>query len=320
MDPAVGVRDMDIAHAGFGLDGIQNPPTNAVGLEGALLAPTSVRRGLAAASDFVPKIQQLLNAPAALRDQGASDPLVTPPIYGAWHAHVERVNAPGADATWVNQLNLDPRYRAAAGLGARVVRAHEEEYLRSAWAQIGDVLTLNRRIRRAQLAIKASSAVFAKSLHPLPAERAVALLSPTLPKIRGGAVTLAAAVRASVTPRAALSAALVKQLRPRGRVARALFPVDSRPAVVGGTVARLAQGTLSAAPSAPAPGGPTIESINQAVLNPVASPARHERAAPAPTPAQIREVVQLLSAPALIASAVARVERTTSPCRPAHGS
>jgi hypothetical protein len=89
MDPRVGIRDLDIARPGFGVATATNPPDNLVGLEGALLAPTTVRKGLVAGSDFVPQVAAVLNAPAALRDQGAADPLVAPPIYGCWHAQVD---------------------------------------------------------------------------------------------------------------------------------------------------------------------------------------------------------------------------------------
>jgi hypothetical protein len=310
VDSAVGVRDMDIGRPGFGLDAVSNPPNNLIGLEGALLAPTSVRRSLVAGNNFVPKIQSILNAPADARDQGNQDPIVAPPIYGYWHAHVERVNTPAADATWINQLNLDPRYRAAAGLGVRVIRAHQEEYLRSAWAQIGDILTVNRKIRRAQLAIKAASAVFAKCISPLPSDRAVALLSPTLTKIRGGSVTLAGVVQASVVPRAAFSLAMVKQLRPRGRIARALFPLETRATAIGVTVNRLTQGTVCAAPPRPAPGGATVENINQAIVQPATSPPLAD-GGPHPAPVQLAEVVKLLSKSGFGASAVA-----SAPARP----
>ena len=69
----------------------------------------------------------------------------------------------------MNGLNLDPRYRAAAGLGARVVRANQEEYMRLAWEQIGDVLTVNHHIRRAQLATKASFSAYSRTVAALPA-------------------------------------------------------------------------------------------------------------------------------------------------------
>src|SRR5262249_33048125 len=171
-----GLRDRASGRRGCGVDAVSNPPDDAVGLEGALLAPTTARKGLASGSDFVPQIAPVLNAPADVRDSGSGDPLVSPPIYGGWHANVDRVD-PSQPDRWIEALNLDPRYRAAAGLGARVVRANQERYMRVAWQQIGDVLAVNQRIRRAQLATKAASALYAKSLAPLAPERAVALAS-----------------------------------------------------------------------------------------------------------------------------------------------
>ena len=95
----------------------------------------------------------------------------------------------GLAGRWVDQLNLDPRYRAVAGLGARVVRANQEQYMRAAWEQIGDVLSVNRQIRRAQLATKAASALYVKSLMSLPAERVLAIAGPVLSKLRASATT-----------------------------------------------------------------------------------------------------------------------------------
>ena len=139
----------------------------------------------------MPKVAPLLNAPAdASRQRQRADPLVAPPIYGCWHAQVERVSAAPRDAGWVNALNLDPRYRAAAGLGARVIRANQERYMRVAWEQIGDVLAVNQKIRRAQLATKAASAAYVKSFKPLPPERALALAAPVFAKVLGSPTTL----------------------------------------------------------------------------------------------------------------------------------
>ena len=43
---------------------------------------------------------------------------------------------PRPDTRWVAELNLDPRSRAAAGLGAEIVRQRDEEYMERAWAQV----------------------------------------------------------------------------------------------------------------------------------------------------------------------------------------
>ena len=266
MDPQVGIRDLDITHPGFGVANVANPPAGVVGLEGALLAPTTVRKALAPASDFVPQVETLLNAPAEARVAGETDPVVTPPIHGCWHAQVERVSA--TERGWVNELNLDPRYRAAAGLGARVIRANQEEYMRLAWQGIGDVITVNHKIRRAQLATKASSSAYSRTVAALPAERATALMAPTFSKVLGSPVTLRALVVASRVPPAALSPALRKQLRPRGLAARQLLPASARIGGIASVISGVSAGTISAAPPRAPAGGATLEAITRTIAPP----------------------------------------------------
>ncbi len=281
MDPRVGVRAMDIAHPGFGVDTVTNAPDDTVALEGALLAPSTVRRGLAAGNTFVPQVEPVVNAPADARDGATTDPLVAPPIYGCWHAQTERVSAAGLAGRWVDQLNLDPRYRAVAGLGARVVRANQERYMRTAWEQIGDVLTVNRQIRRAQLATKAASALYVKSLASLPAERVLAIAGPVLSKLRASATTLASEVKGSRLPRAAIAPALRKQMRPRGRLARHALTSDERATGVTAMMAGINDGRSSAAPPRPGAGGATLEQVNDQVMGTLGP----ERPAPIRRPA-----------------------------------
>jgi hypothetical protein len=265
MDPRVGIRDMDIAQPGFGVDSVTSPPDDAVGLEGALLAPTTTRKGLSTQSDFVPQVAPLLNAPAEAREAGSGDPLVAPPIYGCWHAQVDRVSA--HDSNWVDSVNLDPRYRAAAGLGARVVRANQERYMRVAWDQIGDVLTVNQKIRRLQLATKAASAGYAKSFASLPRDRALSLAAPVFAKVLGSATTLAAQMKASRVPRAVASPALRKQLRPRGRLARQLFAANVRADATAHVLRGVATRQISAAPPLRPPGGAALDQVSISVAN-----------------------------------------------------
>lgn len=264
MDPRVGIRDLDIAHPGFGVDAVSNPPANLVGLEGALLAPSTVRRGLDASSDFQPQVETVLNAPADAQDAGSGDPLVAPPIYGCWPAQVNRVSPAPADAGWVNSLNLDPRYRAAAGLGGAVIRANQEKYMRTAWDQIGDVLTVNRGIRRAQLAVKAAVALYAKSTSGLSPEALVTFAAPVFSKVLGSPRTLSALVKSSRVPRVAISPAWKKHLRPRGRLARALLPAASLQAGASQVLAGINDSSLTAAPARPPAGGVTLGGVNAA--------------------------------------------------------
>ena len=191
--------------------------------------------------------------------------MVAPPIYGSWHAGVDRVKMPAEDGGWVPALNLDPRYRAAGGLGGRVVRKHQDKYMRSAWEQIGDVLTVNATIRRGQLAAKASTAAYAKTLTRLAPESATALASPVFSKIMGSPTTLHALVLDSRLPRAALSPAFRKLLRPRGRLARRMLPPESRSTGLVTLVRGINDGTLSAAPPPPPPNGATLENVTAAI-------------------------------------------------------
>jgi hypothetical protein len=302
MDPRVGIRDMEIAHPGFGVDVVTNPPDDTVALEGALLAPTTVRRGLAEGNTFMAQVEPVLNAPAEARESGTGDPLVAPPIYGCWHARADRVEAGTVAGHWVNALNLDPRYRAVAGLGARVIRANQERYMRIAWEQIGDVLTVNRQIRRAQLATKAAAALYMRSLASLPPERMVAIAAPVFSKVRASPATLAAVVKESRLPRAAMAPALRKQMRPQGRLARQLFGRDTRATGLARLLGGINAGQLSAAPPLRPAGGATLEAVNDVV----ASAERPPRGRP-PRRAESDAAMatRLLSAPGLAPTAIA---------------
>ena len=233
---------------------------------------------------------------------------MAPPIYACWHAQVDRVTDVSIGGNWPGELNLDPRYRAAAGLGARVIRANQEQYMRLAWDQIGDVLTVNRHIRRAQLATKAAAALYVKSLAPLPAERAVAIAGPVLAKLRASSTTLASMVSGSRLPRAAVSPALRKQMRPRGRLARKVLDGPARVSGLAAVLGRINDGHASAAPPRSAPGGATLEQINEAMTRP-------QQDLPGPTSAGgVSGVLQLLSGSGLGAAAI-----DSTPAQPTFG-
>jgi hypothetical protein len=53
---------------------------------------------------------------------------------------------------WLRTLNLDPRYRAAAALGADLVRANQDALVLSAWDQAGQARAANQVLRQGQLA------------------------------------------------------------------------------------------------------------------------------------------------------------------------
>lgn len=102
------------------------------------------------------------------------DPLITAPLYGRWHSlhqrllHARDNTTPlSPDDNWVHDLNLDPRWRVAAGFGTKIVQENQEEYMKAAWEQIGDVLEANRKIKEAQLAKAISNIWYQFHLKPI---------------------------------------------------------------------------------------------------------------------------------------------------------
>jgi hypothetical protein len=160
-----------------------------------------------------------------------ADPLITPPIYGRWHAMVERVLTDRANApihhnyNWITELNLDPRYRVPAHFGTRVVQENQEDYMNAAWEQIGEVLKGNKQIRFAQFAQAASKIYYQKHVVQLKATRpskVMMLTAPVQPRVVMDGATVFHTVRESVLPTAVLSPAIRRITRPRGRFIKTL--------------------------------------------------------------------------------------------------
>jgi len=278
-DDRVGIRDMDVQRPGFGVGGMSDPPV--MGLEGALRKPGAAARPatwpppavpqmLTDLADVVNRQQVLLEA--APEGTSHPDPIISPPLYGRWHAIVDRLDLAGTG--WPHELNRDPRLRVPAGYGAEVVAANQDDLMARAWSQLGDLPVANQRIRQAQLALGASKRLHSRHLAGLEAPELVAATrlvhsrvlttsaGGSLPAGDGGAagagasgtpVTVRASVDASRLTPAAASSAFRRMARPRGRLARNLLPAaEGRPSAV---LARLDDGSVTAAPPKEAPAG-----------------------------------------------------------------
>lgn len=223
-DPRLPVLDPSDPGATVQLDGaLRSPERNAPSLADV---PAPVREGLK---------RVLSPAKDASTGEGARSPTpaLTPPLYGAWHARHHGISA--AAPTWMRELNLDPRARAAAGLGTEIVRRNQESFMQQAWEQVGEVLKANERLSFARLSLEAAARVFERRLRPLPADQLLTLTAPTHGRIRGLAGSLWAQIRASSVPNAFADPALRRLTSPRHPVIKA-------------TVRRLAaQGRLSGA-------------------------------------------------------------------------
>jgi hypothetical protein len=180
-------------------------------------------------------------AQAAALDGAA--PVIGPPLYGGHAARTAEV-APG----WLGELNLDARRRAAAALGAEVVRREQEPLVAEAWGQLGHVRRANRERDLVHLGTAVVARWTARHLRALAPETLVALGAPMLARVRTapGEGPLAGTVEASALPRALVSAPL-----------RRLATVHARATEVqrSAAVARLGARTVPIGLRPPAPAG-----------------------------------------------------------------
>jgi hypothetical protein len=236
LDPRVGVRPMDISRPQGGIDPASIPPERqTMQLEGALISPSAARSEFFTPPDLALRQQlvQLLNLPEKQRRAApAGDPIITPPIYGQWHFLTPELPNE-TKGNFVQELNLDPRWRAAAGLGTRVIQANQEKYMEAAWQQVEGVLEANRKLNRLVFSTEALTNLFAK--HFKAAEPSVGLLRvknlhPKVLVISPGATpfTAKALIAQSPLESGAVSNAFRKVVRPRGAVA-----LNSRPVAAG---------------------------------------------------------------------------------------
>lgn len=183
------------------------------------------------------------------------DPLITVPLYGRWHALTQRLleNRDNTDMNpndnWVHDLNLDPRWRVAAGFGTKVVQENQEDYMKAAWDQVGEVLEANKRIREAQLAREAAWVWYQAHMKPLKenySSKWLTLAAPMQKRVLNQGVTLFHQINESKVPRVVFTAPIRKLLQPRGRLIKRI-PFDSR-ITPENLIHRLNTGEVSAAP------------------------------------------------------------------------
>ncbi len=295
VDKRVGTRAMDVQNPGSNLPGINTEKVKGVlRLGGALKVPKSTPPDDNWAQPYPQEFQQKLAAFINLADDYAQkgalkaneesglwevvepedgevserdidpDPLITPPLYGRWHSLTQRLlsdrqgNPVENRKNWVHKLNLDPRFRVAAGFGTRVIQDQQEEYMNQAWAQvggIGGILEVNQRRRNVQLALTSTS-WYAGHLTPLMAtqpEKAFAFMAPVHSRLVCEGLTVSYRLKTSIVPKAAVSTTMRRLMRPRGRLMQALSFTDSvRP---DNLLDRINSGEVSAAPPRETPAG-----------------------------------------------------------------
>lgn len=287
-DSRVGHRDIDVQAPGSNIDGIDDPRLAGIlRLGGALQVPVAcldeeqatehrnydewydsyphdfqsdMSSFINLADDYTESSTATAHADSGLTiddsdDDGDPDPLITPPLYGRWHALTPRLlserdgAAVANNDNWVHDLNLDPRWRTAAGFGTNVVQEHQEEYMDAAWEQVGDVLEANRRLRWAHLAGFAAKVWFRNTIEPkvgIQPEKYLRLTAAMQTRVLSDGKTVAYSVSQSRVPQALISAPMRRITRPRGRMMRKLqFNSSVRP---DNLVERVNSGAVDPAP------------------------------------------------------------------------
>ncbi|MGI4742622.1 MAG: MSCRAMM family protein [Janthinobacterium lividum] len=132
-------------------------------------APLPAAPPLAVAQD----LYDLLAPGFTLTRPAGGRPVVTPPLYGRAYMVTSSLIAPRTEvaSSWKHTVNLDPRYRALAALGAQVVQENQEEYVRRAWDQVRDILLANEKLRGVQYGLRTTAGLRAQHL-PLDAATA----------------------------------------------------------------------------------------------------------------------------------------------------
>jgi len=232
--------------------------------------------GLADRQVFQPALANLLNqATPATADPKQKDPTVVPPTYGAYHA-VLSVDPAGVG--WVNQLNLDPRLRGPAGVGAAVVTAERAQLMASAWRQISGVEKANQVLRHAQLARASLQQSYRSTLSTVTTPTLFTLTSAVQRRVVLDGQTVWSALASSPIPWRILRPGVRRLTRPRG-------PWRTRQGAVGrsldGLITDLNSGELSVAPFP----GPAIGSVTMPAALPTGSPGSSMPTATNTTPA-----------------------------------
>ena len=225
-------------------------------MDGALRATQGVPARLNEISPaFQKAITAEINAPADLADNSAPDAAraIAAPIYGGMHARAARVasNAPA----WLRELNLDPRARIAAGLGAEVVRTHQEIFMQACWEQVGKVLEANALLNQGRLAAEALARLHTR-FQTLPPARQLAIAGPLHTRVKLDSLTVEASVARSSLPDASLSPAFRRMTAARRPAVRAAARVKGVAAQVA-LVERMAPGQVSVDPNEFTPDGIT---------------------------------------------------------------
>jgi hypothetical protein len=202
-------------------------------------------------------IAALLNLPKQRLEQPGASRTLAPPLYGQWYAATDALD-PASPPPWFQDLNADPRLRAASALGWQIVQNDQQQLLAGAWAQVEGVREANAELRQAQLAREVALRLYERHVLVRSSSSVAAFTDPLHARVRmlsseTGQKTVRALVRESPLRVGVLQPAFARLARPLGpvgvRQGRALAPRAASSTLLQ----RIDRGALVAAPPAPVP-------------------------------------------------------------------
>ncbi len=127
-------------------------------------------------------ITRTLNAVLAEQEEeDGEDPLVTFPAHGRHYTGVDSLSqGRAAQGHWFERINLDLKFRAAAGLGRKIVRENDEHFAQLCWDQYDEILAANRALQQLQVATLLAGRLEQLHFSRLPSEVGVQLGEPLL--------------------------------------------------------------------------------------------------------------------------------------------
>lgn len=245
--PDVPPRLMDLSQPGGSLKGVQGAT---LGVLSALVVgklqhidwPPGLPVDFAT---FQARLKEVLDPQQPVAQDVEAPPA---PIYGAYCAATAEAGPsankspldPGAAPPWLRSVNLDPRYRVAAGLGAQVVQREQDQLVAAAWDQAGQLELVNQWLRQKQSAREVTQAVHdrLKSLSDLPlrqitAPAIIADATPAPSPLAPAAPPAAPPPAMSALQEAVTSATFRRLTRPLGPLARRVTGATMAPDATG---------------------------------------------------------------------------------------
>jgi len=119
-----------------------------------------------------------------LDDNEDEDPLISIPVYGRYFQKTNTIELPRSNGKWegeqkwINETNLDRRYRIPAAFGTNIVQENQEEYMQECWEQAGEIREANENLRMSRTSNHVSANIKERHIDPLNDERFTLITHP----------------------------------------------------------------------------------------------------------------------------------------------